>query len=82
MNLVTITFSPASRHFIHLMPKYFSPVSCSHILLICISLQYEKVYYVCIAVLILDAGLLARSQLPEGPATGHLDTGFSVSLCL
>ena len=23
-----------------------------------------------------DAGLLARSQYPEGPATGHLDTGF------
>jgi len=25
----------------------------------------------------LDAGLLARSQYSEGPATGHLDTGFS-----
>jgi hypothetical protein len=25
----------------------------------------------------LDSGLLARSQYPEGPATGHLDTGFS-----
>jgi hypothetical protein len=24
-----------------------------------------------------DAGLLARSQYSEGPATGHLDTGFS-----
>ena len=24
----------------------------------------------------LDAELLARSQNPEGPATGHLDTGF------
>ena len=34
-------------------------------------------YYVCIAVLTLDAGLLARSQNPEGPVTGHLDTGFS-----
>ena len=33
-------------------------------------------YYVCIAVLTLDAGLLARSQCPEGPATGHLDTVF------
>jgi hypothetical protein len=32
---------------------------------------------VCIAVLTLDAGLLARSQYPESPATGHLDTGFS-----
>jgi len=27
----------------------------------------------------LDAGLLARSQYPEGPATGHLDTGFFFS---
>ena len=25
----------------------------------------------------LDAGLLARSQHSEGPATGHLDTSFS-----
>ena len=24
----------------------------------------------------LDAGQLARSQNPEGPATGHLDPGF------
>ena len=38
---------------------------------------------VCVAVLCvllfftLDAGLLARSQYSEGPATGHLDTGFS-----
>jgi len=30
-----------------------------------------------LAVLTLDAGLLARSQYPEGPATGHLDTDFS-----
>ena len=33
-------------------------------------------YNVCIAVLTLEAGLLARSQYPESPATGHLDTGF------
>jgi hypothetical protein len=32
---------------------------------------------VCIAVLTLDAGLLARSQYPEVPATCHLDTGVS-----
>jgi len=32
---------------------------------------------VCIAVSTLGAGLLASSQYPEGPATGHLDTGFS-----
>ena len=34
-------------------------------------------YYVCIALFNLDAGLLARSQYSEGPVTGHLDTGFS-----
>ena len=40
------------------------------------------VLYVCIAVFTLDAGLLARSQYPEGPATGHLDTGFSGFPCV
>jgi len=39
-------------------------------------------YYVCIANLTLDAGLLASSQYPEGPATGHLDTGFSWFPCV
>ena len=39
-------------------------------------------YYVCIDILTLDAGLLARSQYPEGPATGHLDTGFSWFPCV
>ena len=39
-------------------------------------------FYVCIAVLTLDAGLLARSQYPEDPATGHLDTGFSWFPCV
>jgi len=34
-------------------------------------------YYVCIAILTLDAGLLGRSQYPQGPATGNLDTSFS-----
>ena len=43
----------------------------------CICYTYVYLlYYVCIAILTLDAGLLARSQYPEGPATGHLDTGF------
>ena len=31
---------------------------------------------------ILDAGLLARSQYSEVPATGHLDTGFSWFPCV
>ena len=34
-------------------------------------------YYVCTAVLhTLVAGLLARSQYPEGPSTGHHGTDF------
>jgi len=41
------------------------------------------VFYVCIAVFTLDTRLPARSRYSEGPATGHLDTGFFlVSLCL
>jgi len=39
-------------------------------------------YCVCIAVFTLDAGLLARSQYSEGPATGHLDTGFPWFPCV
>ena len=30
----------------------------------------------------IDAGLLARSQNSEGPATGHLDTGFPWFPCV
>ena len=39
-------------------------------------------YYVCIAVVTLDDGLLARSQYPEGPATAtstQVFLGFPVS---
>ena len=40
-------------------------------------------YRVCIALLHnLVVGLLARSQYSEGPATGHLDTGFSRFPCV
>ena len=39
-------------------------------------------YYVSIDILTLDAVLLARSQYPEGPAIGHLDTGFSWFPCV
>jgi len=37
---------------------------------------------VCVAVFTLDAGLLARSPYSEGPATGHLDAGFSRFPCV
>jgi hypothetical protein len=49
------------------------------IILECIFVTSSVLFYctVCTAVLnTLVAGLLARSQYPEGPATGHLDTGF------
>jgi len=39
-------------------------------------------YYVCNDILSLDAGLLVRSHYPEGPATGHIDTGFSWFPCV
>jgi hypothetical protein len=38
--------------------------------------DFPDIRHVCIAELTLGAALLARSQYPEGPATGHLDTGF------
>ena len=51
----------------------------------CVLLLSSYVYFlycVCFAVFTLDAGLLARSQYSEGPATGHLDTGFSWFPCV
>ena len=51
---------------------------CIVVVVWCVLSPYVYLLYcVCIAVFTLDAGLLARSQYPEGPATGHLDTGFS-----
>jgi len=54
------------------------------LVVLCVLLSsYEYLlYYVCIAVFTLDAGLLARSQYSESPATGHLDTGFSWFPCV
>jgi hypothetical protein len=56
-------------------------VSC--ICLACIVFILCVFGVLCVYCCSLDAGLLARSQYPEGPATGQLDTGFFlVSLCL
>ena len=57
---------------------------CIVVVVLCVLLSpyVYLLYYVCIAVFTLDAGLLARSQYSEGPATGHLDTGFSLFPCV
>jgi hypothetical protein len=57
-------------------------VNC--ICLVCIVILYVFVILcICVYVtLALDAGLLARSQYPEGPASGHFDTGFSWFPCV
>ena len=52
------------------------------VLCVLLSSYVYLLHYVCIAVFTLDAGLLARSQYSEGPATGHLDTGFSWFPCV
>jgi len=51
------------------------------VLCVLLSSYVYLLYYMYIAVFNLDAGLLARSQYSEGPATGHLDTGFSWFPC-
>jgi hypothetical protein len=81
--------------YVHFCELYLSCVYCCHLMCICCILTYicgmlcvfvvpyvYLFYYVCIAVLTLDAGLPARSQYLEGPATGHLDTGFSWFPCV
>ena len=56
---------------------------CIVVVVLCVLLSYVYfLYNVCIVVFTLDAGLLARSQYSEGPATGHLDTGFSWFPCV
>ena len=60
-----------------------SCVLCIVAIVLCVLLSsyVYLLYYVCIAVSTLDAGLLARSQYSEGPATGYLDTGFYFFPC-
>ena len=51
------------------------------VLCLLLSSYVYLLYYVGIAVFTLDAGLLARIQYSERPATGHLDIGFSWFPC-
>jgi len=52
------------------------------VLCVLLSSYVYLLYYVYIADFNLDVGLLARSQYPEAPANGHLDTGFSWFPCV
>jgi len=47
-------------------------------------IKYTLCVYCCLTYIHVRtyAGLLARIQYPEGPATGHLDTGFSWFPCV
>ena len=57
--------------------------SCVFVVLMCICWTLKYICCtMCIDILTLDAGMLARSQYPEGPATGHLDTEFSWFPCV
>jgi len=57
---------------------------CIVVVFLCVLLSYVYLLY-CVGIAFffftLDAALLATSQYSEGPATGHLDTGFSWFPC-
>ena len=56
---------------------------CLVVVDLCVLLSYVYLLY-CVGIVFfftLDAGLLATGQYSEGPATGHLDTGFSCFPC-
>ena len=57
---------------------------CIVVVVLCVLLSsyVYLLYYVWFAVFTLDAGLLARSQYSEGPATCHLYTGVSRFPCV
>ena len=52
---------------------------CIVVVILCV---FVVLFVYCLFFLTLDAGLLARSQYSEGPATGHIDTGFSRFPCV
>ena len=76
-------------------PKFLYCLYLSSLVVFLMCIFVNCIFLVCIFVILcvfviqyvyccftLDAGLLARSQYPEGPATGHLDTGFPWFPCV
>ena len=68
----------------YLLSISVSCIVCIVVVVLCVLLSsyVYLLYYVGIAVFTLDAGLLARSQYSEGPATDDPDTGFSWFPCV
>jgi len=62
--------------------NYYDQVYYVYYLCTACTMCVYLLYYVCIASFTLGVGLLTRSQYSEGPATGHLDTGFSWFPCV
>ena len=79
--LYLCVFVVSNVYLLYLMSMLYLMCICCTFMCICCTYVY-LLYYVRIDNLTLDAGLLARSQYPEGPATGHLDTGFSWFPCV
>ena len=82
MGVVTTMHGPIHIKIILIIVKTFFTsmeicivlvVLCVFSCLMCICCTFFFIY--------LDAGVLARSQYSEGPATGHLDTDFSWFPC-
>ena len=52
------------------------------VIIVCVFLLCHVYCFTMYVLYTLVARLLARSQYPEGPATGHLSTGFSWFPCV
>ena len=73
------------RYFLLLVSLFLCALLLTVVGLLCIRLLFLSVllYCVCTAVLHTSvAGLLARSQYPDGPVTGHFGTRFSWFPCV
>ena len=93
--LYTVPFYLGVLTFVHVVFKFVSCVlllvlscvvcDCCWLAVCIVVVVLYVCYLVCICCTFfftLDAGLLARSQYSGGPATGHLDTGFSWFPCV